>query len=71
MNTVDKILEYMINGDWKDDNKINRKIELWNLAKESRGNVEISHKIGGLDISLDIFNWDIKNDITYIETEST
>lgn len=62
---MDKILEYMINGDWKNDIKINRKIELWKLARESQGNVEISHKIGGLLIYNQVIDEFLKDIVEY------
>ena len=55
----------MINGEWKNDIKINRKTELWKLARESQGNVEISHKIGGLLIYNQVIDEFLKDIVEY------
>lgn len=70
---MDEIIEYMINGNWKTDIKRKKKMELWKLAKESQGDVAVSHKIGGLLIYnqlIDEFLKDIiKYSIYYIKAE--
>lgn len=70
---MDKIVEYMVRGVWQTDIKEKRKFELWNLAKESKKDVDVSHKIGGLLIYnqlIDEFLKDIvEYSINYIKAE--
>ena len=45
---MDTIVKYMIERKWADDEKTDRKVFLWNLARKSREEKEVSHKIGGM-----------------------
>lgn len=62
---MDEILEYMIAEKWKTDAKQNRKLELLNLARKSRENVDVSHKIGGLLIYNQLIDELLKDIIEY------
>lgn len=71
---MDEILDHMVKGKWKKDIKQTRKLELWKLAKESQGDVDVSHKIGGLliynqlidECLKDIIEYSILMDINYL-----
>lgn len=62
---MDEILDYMVKGKWKTDIKQTRKQELWKLAKESQGDVDVSHKIGGLLIYNQLIDECLKDIIEY------
>lgn len=62
---MDKIVEYMVHERWKTDVKIERKLELWNIAKESKKDVDVSHKIGGLLIYNQLIDEFLKDIVEY------
>lgn len=62
---MDEILEYMKKEKWMIDEKRERKVELWKLAKLSQGEVDISHKIGGLLIYNQVIDEFLKDIVEY------
>lgn len=62
---MDEIVEYMVKEAWKTDLKRKRKLELWNLAKESQQDVDVSHKIGGLLIYNQLIDEFLKDLVEY------
>lgn len=62
---MDKIVEYMVRNRWKTDIKIERKLELWNLAKESKKDLDVSHKIGGMLIYNQLIDEFLKDIVEY------
>ena len=43
--TADEVLEHMVNGEWQEDKKVDRKIELWKLAQKSHDSDDVLNKI--------------------------
>ena len=62
---MDEIVKYMVKEEWKTDLKRKRKLELWNLAKESQQDVDVSHKIGGLLIYNQLIDEFLKDLVEY------
>lgn len=62
---MDKIVRYMSEGNWKDDEKAGRKRYLFELAQESKSQIEISHKIGGMLIYNQVIEEFLKDIVEY------
>ena len=70
---MDAIVKYMIERKWANDEKSDRKKYLFKLAQQSKNQVEISHKIGGMLIYNQLIEEFLKDiielSINYIKAE--
>lgn len=70
---MDAIVKYMIERKWANDEKSDRKKYLFKLAQQSKKQVEISHKIGGMLIYNQLIEEFLKDiielSINYIKAE--
>lgn len=70
---MDTIVKYMIERKWADDEKTDRKVFLWKLARKSKEEKEVSHKIGGMLIYNQLIEEFLKDiielSVNYIKAE--
>lgn len=62
---MDKIVEYMINREWADDVKSDRKVYLFHLAQDSSKKEDISSKIGAMLIYNQLIEEFLKDIVDY------
>lgn len=62
---MDEIVKYMAEDEWKDDKKAERKSYLFKLAKKSKTQKDISHKIGGMLIYNQVIEEFLKDIVEY------